>query len=91
MKRMTNDSNMQLTFSERRSELLKKASELITLCGANVSLVVLFPRGEVFSFDHPNVETIIDHFLSQLSSQNNGTVRSLRPNITPMCVSSIPN
>jgi hypothetical protein len=56
MKRMTNDSNMQVTISKRRSELLKKASELSTLCGANVSLVVLSPGGEVFSFGHPNVD-----------------------------------
>jgi hypothetical protein len=75
IKRMTNDSNMQITFSKRRNELLKKASEFNTLCGCAVSLVVLSPRGEVFSFGHPNVDTIIDRYLSQLPSQNNGTVR----------------
>jgi hypothetical protein len=64
IKRMTNDSNMQITFSKRRNELLKKASEFNTLCGATVSLVVLSPGGEVFSFGHPNVDTIIDRYLS---------------------------
>ncbi|KAK2390857.1 agamous MADS-box protein AGL62 [Trifolium repens] len=75
MKRMTNDSNMHVTFSKRRSELLKKASELSTLCGVNVSLVVLSPGGEIFSFGHPNVDTIVDRYLSQVPSQNNGIVR----------------
>ncbi|KAK2376220.1 agamous MADS-box protein AGL62 [Trifolium repens] len=79
MKRMTNDSNMQVTFSKRRSGLFKKASELSTLCGANVALVVFSPGGKVFSFGHPNVDTIIDHYLSRLPSQNNGTVQLIEP------------
>jgi hypothetical protein len=74
MKRMTNDSNMQVTFSKRRTGLFKKASELSTLCGANVALVVFSPGGKVFSFGHPNVDTIIDRYLSRLPSQNNGTM-----------------
>ncbi|KAL9317339.1 hypothetical protein ACSQ67_013856 [Phaseolus vulgaris] len=39
MKKMSNESNLQVTFSKRRSGLFKKASELCTLCGAHVALV----------------------------------------------------
>jgi hypothetical protein len=54
---------------------VSSSRKLNTLCGANVSLVVFSPRGKVFSFGQLNVDTIIDRYLSQLLSQNNGTVR----------------
>ncbi|KAK2382380.1 agamous MADS-box protein AGL62 [Trifolium repens] len=91
IKRMTNDSNMQVTFLKRHSELLMKASELSTLCGATVSLVVLSPGGEVFSFGHPNVDTIIDRYLSHLPSQNNGTVRFIEAQHNANVRELIPN
>ncbi|CAJ2648093.1 unnamed protein product [Trifolium pratense] len=75
IKKMTNDSHMQVTFSKRRSGLFKKASELSTLCGADVALVIFSPGKKVFSFGHPNVDTVIDRYLSLLPSQNNGTER----------------
>ncbi|CAJ2648108.1 unnamed protein product [Trifolium pratense] len=75
MKRITNERNMQVTFSKRRSGLFKKASELSTLCGADVALVVFSPGEKAFSFGHPNADTVIDRYLSRLPSQNNGTVR----------------
>ncbi|GAU51874.1 hypothetical protein TSUD_416590 [Trifolium subterraneum] len=52
------------------SGLFKKASELCTLCGVDVALVVFSPSGKTFSYGHPNVDTIIDRYLSQVPSQN---------------------
>ncbi|AES64825.1 putative transcription factor MADS-type1 family [Medicago truncatula] len=75
MKKITNESNLQVTFSKRRSGLFKKASELCTLCGADVALVVFSPREKVFSFGHPNVDTVIDRYLSRVPPQNNGTMQ----------------
>jgi hypothetical protein len=75
MKKMTNESNLQVTFSKRRSGLFKKASELCTLCGADVALVVFSPGEKVFSFGHPNVDTVIDRYLSRVPPQNNGTMQ----------------
>ncbi|KEH42867.1 agamous-like MADS-box protein AGL62 [Medicago truncatula] len=72
MKKMSNESNLQVTFSKRRSGLFKKASELCTLCGAYIALIVFSPSDKVFSFGHPDVETIIDRYLSQVPPQNNG-------------------
>ncbi|KAL5070227.1 hypothetical protein RYX36_021114 [Vicia faba] len=43
MKKMSNKSNLQVTFSKRRSGIFKKASELCTLCDANVAIVVFSP------------------------------------------------
>ncbi|GAU50194.1 hypothetical protein TSUD_408820 [Trifolium subterraneum] len=75
MKMMTKRSNMQVTFSKRRNGLFKKASELSTLCGADVALVLFSPGQKVYSFGHPNVNTVIDRYLSQVPHQNSGTMQ----------------
>ncbi|XP_010483690.1 PREDICTED: agamous-like MADS-box protein AGL62 [Camelina sativa] len=64
MIKMKNESNLQVTFSKRRSGLFKKASELCTLCGAEIAIIVFSPGRKVFSFGHPSVETVIDRFLN---------------------------
>jgi hypothetical protein len=53
IKRMTNDSNMEVTFSKRRSELLKKVSELRTLCGATVLSLYYLLEGRYFPLVTP--------------------------------------
>ncbi|XP_019170880.1 PREDICTED: agamous-like MADS-box protein AGL62 [Ipomoea nil] len=58
-------NHLQVTFSKRRSGLFKKASELCILCGVEVAIIVFSPAGKVFSFGHPNVDPIIDRFLSR--------------------------
>ncbi|ESQ44669.1 hypothetical protein EUTSA_v10003315mg [Eutrema salsugineum] len=67
MVKMKNETSLQDTFSKRRSELFKKTSELSTLCGAKIAIIVYLPGRKAFSFDHPNVETIIDRFLNNNS------------------------
>ncbi|KAG5610730.1 hypothetical protein H5410_022011 [Solanum commersonii] len=54
--KMKNARNLQVTFSKRRAGLLKKASELCTLCGAEI-VIVVFSLGDkgVFSFGHPSI------------------------------------
>lgn len=64
-------NHLQVTFSKRRSGLFKKASELCTLCGVEIAIIVFSPAGKVFSFGHPNVESIVDKFLITLNSTTN--------------------
>ncbi|KAG5625297.1 hypothetical protein H5410_010515 [Solanum commersonii] len=64
-------NHLQVTFSKRRSGLFKKASELCTLCGVEIAIIVFSPARKVFSFGHPNVESIIDRFLTRNNSNNN--------------------
>ncbi|KAK2379513.1 agamous MADS-box protein AGL62 [Trifolium repens] len=80
MKKMSNEIHLQATFSKRRSGLFKKASELCTLSGANVALIVFSPGEKVFSFGHPNVDTVIDRYLSLVPPQNNSTMLSIETN-----------
>ncbi|XP_050363537.1 agamous-like MADS-box protein AGL62 [Argentina anserina] len=78
MVKMANDSNLQVTFSKRRSGLFKKASELCTLCGAEVAIIVFSPGRKVFSFGHPCVESVVERFLTRNPShhhQNSGTMQ----------------
>ncbi|KAL3621056.1 hypothetical protein CASFOL_035968 [Castilleja foliolosa] len=63
-------NHLQVTFSKRRSGLFKKASELCTLCGVEIAIIVFSPAGKVFSFGHPNVESIVDRFLARNMARN---------------------
>uniref|UniRef100_A0A7N0TN53 MADS-box domain-containing protein n=1 Tax=Kalanchoe fedtschenkoi TaxID=63787 RepID=A0A7N0TN53_KALFE len=60
-------NHLQVTFSKRRSGLFKKASELCTLCGVEIAIIVFSPAGKAFSFGHPNVESIIQKYLDHPS------------------------
>ncbi|XP_051133411.1 agamous-like MADS-box protein AGL62 [Andrographis paniculata] len=63
MKRMSKESNLLVTFSKRRSGLFKKASELCTLCAAEIAIIVFSPGKKVFSFGHPSVDSVVDRYL----------------------------
>lgn len=64
MKKIENKNNLQVTFSKRRSGVFKKASELCTLCGAEVCVIMISPSDKVFSFGHPNVNTMLHCYLT---------------------------
>ncbi|KAI8025854.1 Agamous-like MADS-box protein AGL62 [Camellia lanceoleosa] len=66
-------NHLQVTFSKRRSGLFKKASELCTLCGIEIAIIVFSPAGKVFSFGHPNVDSIVDQFLTRNPPPNTTT------------------
>lgn len=63
--RMQNPINRQVTFSKRRNGVFKKATELCTLCGANLAIVIFASRNKVYSVGHPSVESIADRFLGE--------------------------
>ncbi|KAL4318131.1 hypothetical protein GQ457_18G020150 [Hibiscus cannabinus] len=63
MVKITNESHLLVTFSKRRAGLFKKASELSTLCGAEVVIVVFSPSKKVYSFGHPSADAVIARFL----------------------------
>ncbi|XP_021641849.2 agamous-like MADS-box protein AGL62 [Hevea brasiliensis] len=64
MVKIPKESNLLVTFSKRKYGVFKKASELATLCGAEITIIVFSPGRKIFSFGHPSVETVIDRFLS---------------------------
>ncbi|CAA3019676.1 agamous-like MADS-box AGL62 [Olea europaea subsp. europaea] len=66
-------NHLQITFSKRRTGLFKKASELCTLCGVEITIIVFSPAGKVFSFGNPNVESILDRFFDRNPSLKSST------------------
>ncbi|KAL5855234.1 hypothetical protein ACOSQ4_005036 [Xanthoceras sorbifolium] len=75
--KITKKSQLQVTFSKRRTGLFKKASELTTLCGAQIGIIVFSPANKAFSFGHPDVDSIIHRFLSCNPQPDSGANRLL--------------
>lgn len=57
------------TFSKRRKGILKKAGEIVALCGAQIAVVTHSACGNTFSFGHPSVELVIDQYLAEEAPQ----------------------
>ncbi|GAU10264.1 hypothetical protein TSUD_418830 [Trifolium subterraneum] len=71
MKKMSNESNLQVTFSKRRSGLFKKASELCTLCGVDVALVVPSQNNDTMLFIEARRNANVNELNDQLTQINN--------------------
>lgn len=63
---MVQDMNTrQVTFSKRRTGLFKKASELATLCNAELGIVVFSPGGKPYSYGKPNLDAVTERFMRE--------------------------
>ncbi|GAA0164513.1 MADS box transcription factor [Lithospermum erythrorhizon] len=50
LRRIENKINRQVTFSKRRTGLLKKANEISVLCDAEVALIVFSTKGKLSEY-----------------------------------------
>ncbi|KAI4323988.1 hypothetical protein L6164_023557 [Bauhinia variegata] len=82
MKKISKESNLHVTFSKRRNGLFKKASELCTLCGAQVALIIFSPGQKVFSFGHPTVDFVLNRFLTRALPQNFSSMQFIEANLS---------
>lgn len=63
LKRIENKINRQVTFSKRRSGLLKKAQEISVLCDAEVALIVFSTKGKLFEYSTDScMERILERY-----------------------------
>lgn len=62
MKRIENTSSRQVTFSKRRSGLLKKAFELSVLCDAEVGLIIFSTSGKLYEFSSSSISNMIERY-----------------------------
>ncbi|XP_072956218.1 MADS-box transcription factor 14-like [Typha angustifolia] len=63
LKRIENKINRQVTFSKRRSGLLKKAHEISVLCDAEVALIVFSTRGKLYEYaTESSMEKILERY-----------------------------
>nr|KAJ0200778.1 hypothetical protein LSAT_V11C600339290 [Lactuca sativa] len=71
VKRIENHTSRQVTFSKRRTGLLKKTHELSVLCDAQIGLIVFSSKGKLFEYTtHPlSMSQIIDRYLKTTGSR----------------------
>lgn len=63
LKRIENKINRQVTFSKRRSGLLKKAHEISVLCDADVALIVFSTKGKLCEYStDSSMESILARY-----------------------------
>ncbi|KAJ7968337.1 MADS-box transcription factor [Quillaja saponaria] len=65
IRRIDNSTSRQVTFSKRRSGLLKKARELSILCDAEVGLIVFSSTGKLYDYASTSVKAVIERFNKQ--------------------------
>ncbi|KAL5842955.1 hypothetical protein ACOSQ3_013558 [Xanthoceras sorbifolium] len=75
---MKSTKRQAITFTKRRSGIYKKASELVTLTGAQVGFVVFSPLRRPYFFGHPSMEFVWNRFLGVNSPSNDSTTLLLR-------------
>ncbi|XP_068342582.1 MADS-box protein SOC1-like isoform X3 [Pyrus communis] len=85
MRRIENTTSRQVTFSKRRSGLLKKAFELSVLCDAEVSLIIFSPRGKLYEFASSSMQGTIERYLKHAKdNQTNNKSSSSEQNMQNM-------
>ncbi|XP_010486185.1 PREDICTED: agamous-like MADS-box protein AGL29 [Camelina sativa] len=70
MEQVQDTNTKQVTFSKRRLGLFKKASELATLCNAEIGIVVFSPGNKPYSFGKPNFDLIAERFKSEFEESD---------------------
>ncbi|CAA7030869.1 unnamed protein product [Microthlaspi erraticum] len=85
LKRIENKINRQVTFSKRRSGLLKKAHEISVLCDAEVALIVFSSKGKLFeystdswNFMGEDLDSLSLKELQSLEHQLDAAIKSIR-------------
>uniref|UniRef100_A0A2P2M550 Truncated transcription factor CAULIFLOWER A-like n=2 Tax=Rhizophora mucronata TaxID=61149 RepID=A0A2P2M550_RHIMU len=70
LKRIENKISRQVTFSKRRTGLLKKAREISVLCDAEVALIVFSSKGKLFEYStNSRMENTIERYESYAQAE----------------------
>lgn len=75
MKRIESSTSRQVTFSKRRSGLMKKAHELSVLCDAEIAVIVFSHKGRLYEFASSDLQKTIErynHHVKQVGKDPNG-------------------
>ncbi|XP_068312350.1 MADS-box transcription factor 23-like [Pyrus communis] len=62
IRRIDNSTSRQVTFSKRRSGLLKKAKELAILCDAEVGVMIFSSTGKLYDFASTSIKSVIERY-----------------------------
>lgn len=81
LKRIENKINRQVTFSKRRSGLLKKAHEISVLCDAEVALIVFSTKGKLFEYSTDScMERILERYERYCYADRQLQANEIEPN-----------
>ncbi|MFQ6664226.1 hypothetical protein Gotur_031405 [Gossypium turneri] len=69
MAKIKYESNLQVTFSKRRSDFFKKASELCTLCGVEIAITVFSSGNKLIEAHHNAIILRLNAQLTEMMSQ----------------------
>ncbi|CAI9770526.1 unnamed protein product [Fraxinus pennsylvanica] len=72
--KIENEEDRYATFSKRRVGLIKKASELCTLCDVDMGIIISSPTGKPFSFFHPTMESVLNRYYHKEPSNNSSEI-----------------
>ncbi|XP_065866567.1 agamous-like MADS-box protein AGL62 [Euphorbia lathyris] len=76
LKKIEKESNRYVCFSKRKSGIFRKATEISTLCGAEVAVIIFSRQGKVFSYGEPEVDMLLDRYLETQEAGKNGSSSS---------------
>ncbi|GMI91026.1 AGAMOUS-like 16 [Hibiscus trionum] len=62
IRRIDNSTSRQVTFSKRRSGLLKKAKELAILCDAEVGVMIFSSTGKLYDFASTSMRSVNERY-----------------------------
>ncbi|CAB4264819.1 unnamed protein product [Prunus armeniaca] len=82
LKRIENKINRQVTFSKRRTGLLKKAHEISVLCDAQVALVVFSNKGKLFEYA---TDSCMDQILDRYERYSYAERQLVEPDFESQC------
>ena len=71
--RILDERNRQVTFTKRKTGLMKKAYELSVLCDCEISVIIFDSHNQLFQY----ASTDMDKFLLKYTSKINRDVKSL--------------
>nr|QWX93748.1 MADS-box protein 9 [Cunninghamia lanceolata] len=64
MRKIDNSISRQVTFSKRRSGVIKKAKELAILCDAQVGLIIFSSNGKLYEYATTSMKSIMERYES---------------------------
>ncbi|KAL9267904.1 Agamous-like MADS-box protein AGL70-like protein, partial [Drosera capensis] len=87
IKRIEDKMSRQVTFSKRRSGLMKKAWQLSVLCDAQVAVIVFSGGGRLYEFcSHNSISEVLDHYNRYIVAEG-GVSDDLKMNCELACSS----
>ncbi|XP_061341223.1 agamous-like MADS-box protein AGL29 [Gastrolobium bilobum] len=77
IKKIESEKDLLVTFTKRKTGIHKKATELKTLSGANIDILMFSPTGKSFSYGDPSFESMTRSSSDEEHSSEGGTYQKL--------------